>query len=158
MAYGMLDGDEDTTLWMIAGASYFVSLALIAALYPLYVFPYLLTSAPSRGLAVVCAALSAASIAYIRGGFRVPGSIATGLIGALAGIGALFLPTVSVLISLTDMFLPLTFLFSQLLLISLSDCDCKRLGGVSSFYEGAITVVLGLMVMAPTLCLPLARS
>lgn len=154
----MLDGDEDTTLWMIAGASYFASLALIAALYPLYVFPYFMTSAPSRGLAVVCAALSAALIAYIRSGFRVPGNIAAGLIGALAGIGALFLPTVSALISLTNMLLPLAFLFSQLLLISLADCDCRRLGGVSSFCEDAITVVFGLMVMAPTLCLLLARS
>lgn len=162
MGHTERQGDEgrrgDATLWAIAGASYFTALALIAALYPLRVFPYLPTSAPSRVLAVVGAALSVASIAYVRGGYRVPGNIAAGLFGALAGIGALFLPTVSVLTGLADVFLPTLFLLSQLVLIALADFDCGRFGRVSSLSEGAIAVILGLAVIAPTLCLFLARS
>lgn len=151
-------GRGDATLWAIAGASYFAALALITALYPLHAFPYLPTSAPSRVLAVVGAALSVASIAYVRSGFRVPGNIATGLFGALAGIGALFLPPVSALTGLADAFLPTLFLVSQLVLIALADYDCMRVGGVSSFSEGAIAILLGMTVIAPTLCLFLARS
>ena len=151
-------GRGDATLWAIAGASYFTALALIATLYPLHVFPYLPTSAPSRMLAVVGAALSVASIAHVRSGFRVPGNIAAGLFGALAGIGALFLPTVSVLTGLADAFLPTLFLLSQLVLIALADYDCRRFGHASSLSEGAIAIVLGLTVIAPTLCLFLARS
>lgn len=151
-------GHRNATLWLIASASYFVALALIAALYPLHVFPYLPTSASSHVLAVVGAALSVASIAYVRRGFRVPGNIASGLFGALAGIGALFLPTVSGLMGLTDALLPTLFLLSQLVLIALANFDCKRLGRVSSLNEGAIAIILGLAVIAPTLCLFLARS
>lgn len=148
----------DATLWTITGASYFTALTLIATLYPLHVLPYLPTSASSRVLAVVGAALSIASIAYVRGGFRVLGNIATGLFGALAGIGALFLPTVSVLAGLVDVFLPTLFLLSQLVLIALANYICSRLGRASSLSEGAIAVTLGLAVIAPTLSLFLARS
>lgn len=148
----------DAMLWAIASASYFAALALMVTLYPLNAFPYLLTSAPSRVFAVVGAALSVASIAYVRGGFRIPGNIATGLFGALAGVGALFLPTASALVGLADIFLPMLFMLLQLLLIALADYDCRRIGSTSSFGEGAIAIVLGSAVIAPTLCLVLAGA
>lgn len=141
---------EDARLRTVAVASYFATLVLLVLTFPLGAFPYFASPVP-RAISVLGATLSLLTMSNMRGGYGFVGNVVSGALGAAAGIGALYMPTVSAASGLSEAFLPALTLVSQTVLIARAEFERSRQGRVSGVVEAGLAVVLGLMINGPLL-------
>ena len=131
------------------------TLALILAYLRLGVYPIVGAGAVAQAASAATAALTLPGALHITGCRRLPGHLVAGTFGAPSGLGAMFLPTASAaLLDTWDGVAPLATAAAMLSLAVMAERGAGSGGHARPVIEIALTLVMALLVMCPTCCLP----